>query len=323
MEFGTEFSRSLGLKYPIVQGGMSWASSNADLPLAVSTAGALGVIAAGPMYPDDLRTAIRAVTAHTSRPFAVNIPLTSKTAAAALDIVAEERVPIVIASQGGPRAHIQRFKDAGVPWLHVVASVEHARKAVDAGADALVVVGAEAGGHPPPSGVGTMVLLRAVVEAVSVPVIGAGGIGDGAGVAAALCLGASAVQLGTRFLLTQESNLHAAYKQVVLAAAIDDTTLLGVRFSPVRVLKNRFTAEFDVAERAGTPDDVLRTLFTSRSLKSAALDGDVEWGKVEAGQVAGIIDELLPAAEVVQRIVQEFHAACDRLTAIAAERTSP
>jgi enoyl-[acyl-carrier protein] reductase II len=227
MNFSTRVTELLGIRYPILQAGMSWASSNAELALAVSRAGALGVIAAGPMYPDALRAAIRTVKERTDKPFAVNVPLYNPRAAVFLDVVLEERVPILVASQGGPKQHLPRFKDHGVTWLHVTASPEHAVKAEAAGVDAVIAVGTEAGGHPPPDEIGTLVVVRAVVKAVRIPVIAGGGIADGAGIAAMLCLGADGVQLGTRFLLTPESNLHRAYKERALAAGIADTTLVG------------------------------------------------------------------------------------------------
>src|SRR5262245_16626778 len=311
MNFSTRVTELIGIRYPIIQAGMSWASSNAELALAVAQAGALGVIAAGPMYPDALRAAIRTVKAGTDKPFAVNVPLYNPRAAAFLDVALEEGVPILIASQGGPKQHIARFKARGVTWLHVTASPEHARKAEDAGVDAVIAVGTEAGGHPPPDEVGTLVLVRAVV---AIPVIGGGGIADGAGIAAMFCLGADGVQLGTRFLMTAESNLHRAYKERALAAGIADTTLIGRGKLPIRVLKNAFTREFEAAERSGASAQDLATLNASRSLKMAALDGDVEQGKVEVGQSVGLIDELLPAAQVVERLIAEFEAAVARLS---------
>jgi enoyl-[acyl-carrier protein] reductase II len=314
MNFSTCVTELLGTRYPIVQAGMSWASSNAELALAVSQAGALGVIAAGPMYPDALRAAIRTVKAGTDKPFAVNVPLYNPRAAAFLDIVLEEGVPILIASQGGPKQHIARFKERGVTWLHVTASPEHARKAEAAGVDAVIAVGTEAGGHPPPDEVGTLVLVRAVVKAVAIPVIGGGGIADGAGIAAMFCLGADGVQLGTRFLMTAESNLHRAYKERAVAAGIADTTLIGRGKLPIRVLKNDFTREFEAAERSGASAQDLATLNASRSLKMAAFDGDIDQGKVEVGQSVGLIDELLPAAQVVERLIAEFEAAVARLS---------
>ncbi len=315
MAFETRITELLGIRYPIIQAGMSWASSNAELAAAVSQAGGLGVIGAGPMYPDDLRAAIRKVKA-TGRPFAVNVPLYNKRAAAFLDLVLEERVPILIASQGGPKQHLARFKAAGVKWLHVTASPAHARKAEAAGVDAVIVVGVEAGGHPAPDEVGTLVVVRAVCKAVSIPVIAGGGVADGAGIAALFCLGVDGVQLGTRFLLTPESNLHPAYKAAALAAGIAGTTLVGRGKLPIRVLKNDFTGEYDAAERRGGSADELKTIYDGSSLKLAALDGDVARGKVEVGQSAGLIDELVPAGELVARLVAEFDRAAARLAAL-------
>jgi len=321
MAFKTRVTELLGIRYPIVQAGMSWASSNADLALAVSAAGGLGVIGAGPMYPDALREAIRKVRSGTDNPFAVNVPLYNKRAATFLDVVLEERVPILVASQGGPKQHLPRFKDAGVKWLHVTASPVHARKAEEAGVDAIIAVGYEAGGHPPPDEVGTLVVVRAVCKAVRIPVIAGGGVADGAGIAAMFCLGAEGAQLGTRFLLTPESNLHQAYKEAAVNAGIADTTLVGRGKLPIRVMKNRFTEEFDAAERAGRSEDELTAIFNSRTLKMAACDGDVEWGKVEVGQCAGLIDELVPAAVLVQRLVAEFDATAARLAGLRSEAT--
>lgn len=305
----TRLTKLLGIRHPIIQGGMSWASSNAELALAVSRAGGLGVIAAGPMYPDDLREAIAKVRANTDQPFAVNVPLYNKRSAEYLDIVLEMGVPILIASQGGPKAHIARFKDAGVTWIHVTANPVHAKKAEDAGVDAVIAVGGEAGGHPGPDEVGTLVLVRATVKAVSVPVVGAGGIADGAGIAAMLALGASGAQLGTRFMLTPEAGLHAAYKEMVLKAGIGDTSIVGRGRSPIRMVKNAFSAEYEAAVAAGASDEELNALFARSSLRQAAKDGDIEQGKVEAGQCAGLIDTLEPAGELVERLVRETEAA--------------
>lgn len=313
MGFASRLPSLLGIRHPIVQGGMSWASSSAPLALAVSRAGALGVIAAGPMRPDDLIAAIRAVSAGTDRPFALNIPLYNKRAAEFLDIAEAERVPVIIASQGGPKPHLPRFRAYGAKWLHVVAAPAHAAKAEAAGVDGLIVVGGDAGGHPAPDEVSAMIMVRAVARAAGIPVIGAGGVADGAGIAAMFALGAEGVQLGTRFLMTEEASVHPAYKESVLRAGIADTTLVGRGGLPVRQLRNRFTAEVDAAERAGQDKEALAALYMSRTLKDAALAGDVDWGKVEAGQTAGLIDDILPAETLVQRLVMEAEAVRLRL----------
>lgn len=312
----TRITELLGIRYPLFQAAMSWASSNAPLVVAVSNAGAMGVIAAGPMRPDDFRNALADIKAGTDKPYGVNIPLTNPRAPELLDIAWEARIPVMVASQGGPRAHLERFRAIGTKWLHVVASVEHAKKAEAAGVDALVVDGMEAGGHPPPAEVTTLVLVRRVVKAVKLPVVASGGVADGAGVAALLALGADAVQLGTRFIATPEASVHENYKRAVLAADVDGSTLVARGRLPVRQLNNRFAQKFNAAERAGASQPELDAIFASSSLKQAALEGDVEWGKVEAGQSAGLVDEILPAAEVVRRVVEELEQARKRLAAL-------
>jgi enoyl-[acyl-carrier protein] reductase II len=312
----TRITELLGIEHPIFQAAMSWASSNAPLVVAVSNAGGMGVIAAGPMRADDFRRALKRIGEGTSKPYGVNIPLNSPRAAELLDIAYEARVPVMVASQGGPRQHLARFRAIGTKWLHVVASVEHAKKAEAAGVDALVVDGNEAGGHPPPSEVGTLVLVRRVVKAVKLPVVASGGAADGAGVAALLALGADAVQLGTRFIATPEASVHENYKRAVLAADVHQTTLVGRGGLPIRQLRNAFSEKYEKAERSGASAADLEALLKSASLKQAALEGDVEWGKVEAGQSAGLVDEILPAAEVMRRLVAEAEEARKRLASL-------
>ncbi|HEY1287433.1 MAG TPA: nitronate monooxygenase family protein [Burkholderiales bacterium] len=312
----TRITELLGIEHPIFQAAMSWASSNAPLVIAVSNAGGMGVIAAGPMRPDDFRNALNTIKSGTRKPYGVNIPLNNTRAAELLDIAYEARIPVMVASQGGPREHLARFRAVGTKWLHVVASVEHAKKAEAAGVDALVVDGAEAGGHPPPSEVGTLVLVRRVVKAVKLPVVASGGVADGAGVAALLALGADAVQLGTRFIASPEASVHENYKRAVLAADVHETALVGRGGLPIRQLKNAFSAKYEAAERAGASSSDLAEIFKTSSLKAAALEGDVEWGKVEAGQSAGLVDDILPAAEIMRRLVAEAEEARRRLAAL-------
>jgi enoyl-[acyl-carrier protein] reductase II len=312
----TRITELIGIEHPIFQAAMSWASSNAPLVIAVSNAGGMGVIAAGPMRPDDFRLALKRIREGTTKPYGVNIPLNNPRAAELLDIAYEARIPVMVASQGGPREHLARFRAIGTKWLHVVASVEHAKKAEAAGVDGLVVDGAEAGGHPPPSEVGTIVLVRRVVKAVKLPVVASGGIADGAGIAALLALGADAVQLGTRFIATPEASVHDNYKNAVLAADVHQTTLVGRGGLPIRQLRNAFSARYEAAERAGASNEELDRIFKASSLKQAALDGDVELGKVEAGQSAGLIDDILPAADIMRRLVAEVEQARERLNSL-------
>ncbi|HYL24036.1 MAG TPA: nitronate monooxygenase [Burkholderiales bacterium] len=312
----TRITELLGIEYPIFQAAMSWASSNSALVIAVSNAGGMGVLAAGPLRIEDFRRILGEIKAGTQKPYGVNIPLNNPRAREMLDIAFEARIPVMVASQGGPREHLARFRAVGTKWFHVVASVEHARKAEAAGVDALVVDGAEAGGHPPPAEVGTLVLVRRVLQVTKLPVIASGGIADGAGIAAMLALGAEAVQLGTRFIATPEASVHENYKRAVLDAEVDQTTLVARGTHPIRQLKNAFSAKYEAAERAGASREELEALFQEYSLKQAALRGDVEWGKVEAGQSAGLVHDILPAAEVMRRLVAEMEQARRRLASL-------
>ena len=311
----TRITELLGIEHPIFQAAMSWASSNAELVIAVSNAGGLGVLAAGPLRIDDFKSILSKIKSGTSKPYGVNIPLNNPRAPQLLDIAHEARIPVMVASQGGPREHLARFRAIGTKWLHVVAYVEHAKKAEAAGVDALVVDGAEAGGHPPPNEVGTLVLVRRVVKAVKLPVVASGGIADGAGIAAMLALGAEAVQLGTRFIATPEASVHEAYKAAVLKADVGDTAFVGRGSHPIRQLKNAFSEKYLAAERAGASRSELEKIFDESNLKQAALNGDVEWGKLEAGQSAGLVYDILPAAEVMRRLVKELEEARNRLAA--------
>jgi enoyl-[acyl-carrier protein] reductase II len=307
----TRITELLGIEHPIIQAAMSWASSNAPLVIEVSNAGGMGVLAAGPMRPDAFASALREIRDRTSKPYGVNIPLNNPRAPELLDIAYDARIPVMVASQGGPREQLPRFRSIGTKWLHVVASVEHARKAEAAGVDALVVDGAEAGGHPPPAQVSTLVLVRRVAKAVKLPVVASGGAADGAGIAALLALGAEAVQLGTRFIATPEASVHEKYKQAVLAAEVDGTTLIGPRSLPIRLLKNALTERFHSSGR----EDQER-LYKEASLKQAALEGDIENGKVEAGQSAGLVEDIVPAGELVRRLARELEEARRRLASL-------
>ncbi|TCO54386.1 NAD(P)H-dependent flavin oxidoreductase [Actinocrispum wychmicini] len=324
MRISTRVTELVGIDLPIVQAGMSWVSSAAPLPVAVSSAGGLGVVAAGPMRLPDLSRVIDEVRDGTDRPFAVNLPLYRKGADEVIDLLVAKRPPVVIASQGGPRRYLARLHDVGTVCLHVVAGTEHAHKAAEAGVDGLVVVGAEAGGHPPPSQVSTLVLLRAVTAAVpELPVVASGGFADGAGLAAALALGAGAVQFGTRFLLSAEANVHPAYQDAVLRAGVADTRLVGRGLGPVRTLVNDFAERMAKLEETGADLETRRAEFTRATLRMAARDGDVALGKVEAGQSAGLVDSIRPAAEIVRRLAEEYTAAVAGLPATIVDTALP
>jgi len=309
----TLLTQLIGIKHPIIQAGMSWASSSAALPGAVSNAGGLGVLAAGPLYVEDLERELLAMKQATPNPFGLNIPLYSPKSKEFLSLALKHRVPVVIASQGGPKAHLQAFKDHGILWFHVVASLEHALKAQDAGVDAVVVVGAEAGGHPPGNDVSTLINVRHVLKHLSIPVIAGGGVADGWGIAALLALGAQAVQLGTRFLMTQEAWVHENYKQQVLKTQVDETLMVGRSMQPVRMIHNDFAKAVLEAEKCGLADDQKLELFKEGTLKKAALLGDMQWGKVEMGQSAGLIDEVLSVEALMAQLVSELDEAVQRM----------
>ncbi|WP_432790881.1 nitronate monooxygenase family protein [Brevibacterium sp. K11IcPPYGO002] len=314
MRIDTALTRLIGTDLPIVQAGMSWVSSCAELPLAVSNAGGLGVIAAGPMRLPDLDECLTRIQAGTNRPWAVNMPLYRKGAEETIAHLIDHAPPVIIASQGGPKKHLGAFHEVGTIWLHVVTSLTHAAKAVEAGVDGLVVVGAEAGGHPPEHGVTSLVLTRLIArEFPEIPVVASGGFADGHALAAALSLGAAGAQFGTRFIATTEANVHSAYQDMVLVAEAEDAVLVGRELNPIRTLRNQFTEEMLDLEYAGAPVGDRREVFASKVLRQSAKDGEVETGKVEAGQTAGLVSERLPAAEVVRRIATEYCAVVDRL----------
>jgi enoyl-[acyl-carrier protein] reductase II len=313
----TRLTQLIKIEHPIIQAGMSWASSSASLPTAVSQAGGLGVLAAGPLYVEDLERELLTIKAATHRPFGLNVPLYSPKAKEFLSLALKHQVPVVIASQGGPKQHIQAFKDQGILWFHVVASLEHALKAQEAGVDAVVVVGAEAGGHPPGNDVSTLINVRHVLKHLNIPVIAGGGVADGWGIAALIALGAEAVQLGTRFLMTQEAWVHAHYKEQVLKTQVNETLMVGRSIQPVRMINNAFAQAVIQAEKEGLPQDQIDELFKRGTLKQAALLGDMQWGKVELGQSAGLIDDVLSVRDLMAQLVDELNSATQRMGRMA------
>lgn len=315
MSFDTRITHLLGIKLPIVQAGMSWASSNVALPAAVSGAGGLGTLALGPMRLADIEAAIAGIRAATDQPFAVNLPLYRKGADEVMALLDDLRPPILIASQGGTAKYLDRFKAQGTICIHTVASVAHARKAAAAGVDALNVVGGEAGGHPPPDLVSGHVLLRAVRCALpDMPIISAGGWADGAGLAAALALGADAAAFGTRFLASPEAGVPAPYKDRVLRAGVDDTRVVGRGLGMIRALRNGFTDRMEKLEKSGASLEERRAVFAGVTLRDVVVNGDMEGGKVEAGQSAGLIDEIVPAADLVASIAADCQQTVGRVS---------
>lgn len=299
---GQSLTRLLGVTYPVIQGGMAWVA-DAQLAAAVSNAGGLGVIASAHLAPGELRVAIRAAREMTARPFGVNIMLMSPNAGEAARICCEEHVAVVTTGAGHPGQFMQEFAAVGIIVVPVVASTAQAKRATSAGAHAVIAEGYEAGGHV--GELTTMALVPQVVDAVHVPVVAAGGIADGRGVAAAFCLGASGVQLGTAFVVARECTAHPNYKRKVLTASDSDTQVTGRSVGhPVRALKNRFTRELARLEREGADPDTVMSLGVG-SLAKAVRDGDVEHGSVMAGQIAGLLKEEKTASDIVTGIMQE------------------
>lgn len=297
----------LGIDYPIFQGGMAWVA-DASLASAVSNAGGLGIIAGGNAPREVVAQEIQKAKELTDKPFGVNIMLLSPFAEDIIDLVCESGVKIITTGAGNPGKHMDRFKSLGIKVIPVVPSVALAKRMEKIGADAVVVEGMEAGGHI--GKLTTMSLVPQVVSAVSIPVIAAGGIGDGRGIAASFMLGAEGVQLGTRFLLAKECTVHQNYKDAVKKAKDIDTVISSQFFGhQVRVLRNKLSREFDALEREeltkAEPDESLFDEFGKGRLKMAVVDGDVVEGSVMAGQISGLVNEEATAEEIIQTLMQE------------------
>ncbi|MGC6770389.1 enoyl-[acyl-carrier-protein] reductase FabK [Enterococcus sp. LJL128] len=296
-----------GIKYPIFQGGMAWIA-DAELAAAVSEAGGLGIIAGGNAPKEVVQEEIRKIKALTSKPFAVNIMLLSPFAEDIIDLVCEEQVPVVTTGAGNPGKYMERFKSLGIKVVPVVPSVALGIRMEKIGADAVIVEGMEAGGHI--GKLTTISLVPQVTDALSVPVIAAGGIGDGRGMAAAFMLGAEGIQVGTRFLVAKECTVHENYKQKIIKARDIDTVVTCQHFGhPVRALKNKLTREYDQLEKEElkneTPDTQKFDELGQGALRKAVVDGDVDNGSIMAGQIAGLIKKEETAKEIIDSFVKE------------------
>ena len=295
----------LGIKYPIFQGAMAQIARY-ELASAVSNAGGLGILASGGMSPEELREQIKKCKEQTTKPFAVNLMLMMPNINEIIDVVIEEGVKIVTTGAGTPRKFMPRLTEAGVKVIPVIPSVKAAKKMEELGCAAVVVEGMEAGGHVGTST--TMALLPQVTKAVNIPVIAAGGIADGRGVAAAFCLGASGVQMGTVFLATYECPISIEYKNLIVEADDTSTTLTGMKFgAPVRGIKNELTKRYHELEAQSSTLMELEEL-TLGSLRKAVYDGDVENGSVMSGQIAGLIDEIRSVEQVIVDVLEEAKA---------------
>jgi enoyl-[acyl-carrier protein] reductase II len=304
------------IQYPIVQGGMIWCAGW-RLASAVSNAGGLGIIGSGSMYPEVLDEHILKCKAATDKPFAVNLPMLYPDIDKHIETIIKHRVPIVFTSAGNPKTYTAYLKHHGITVVHVVASVKFALKAQEAGVDAVVAEGFEAGGHNGRDETTTFCLIPMVKQAVKIPVIAAGGIGTGRGMLAAMALGADGVQLGSRFAATVESSANDAFKQEILKAKEGDTMLTLKEITPVRLLKNPFYYKVEQAYKNNASLDDLKQLLGRGRAKKGMFEGDLVEGELEIGQVSGLINEIKTAAQVVQDLIREFKEAQKEISSIS------
>ena len=296
------------IQYPIIQGGMVWCSGW-RLAAAVSNAGGLGLLGAGSMHPEVLREHIRKCQAATTKPFGVNVPLMYPEIETLMQIIQEEGVKIVFTSAGNPKTWTSRLQAAGIKVAHVVSSAKFAAKCEEAGVDAIVAEGFEAGGHNGREETTTLCLIPAVRKATSLPLMAAGGIATGEGLLAVMALGAEGAQIGTRFALTKESSAHDNFKQLCLNLKEGDTKLLLKKLSPTRLVKGDFTTAVEEAEARGASAEELRELLGKGRAKKGIFEGDLQNGELEIGQIASLLHEEQSVAEVMEEIVNAFKAA--------------
>jgi enoyl-[acyl-carrier protein] reductase II len=297
-----------GINYPLIQAGMIWCSGW-ELAAAVSNSGGLGIIGSGSMYPEVLEEHIIKCKAATSKPFAVNLPMLYPDIDKHIQTIIKQKVPIVFTSAGNPKTWTTHLKEHGIIVVHVVSSVKFALKAQEAGVDAVVAEGFEAGGHNGRDETTTMCLIPMVAEQIIIPLIAAGGIGTGRGMLAAMNLGADAVQIGSRFVTTPESSAHQNFKQVVVDAKEGDTLLTLKELTPVRLVKNNFFHQVEEAYKKGASEDELKQLLGRGRAKKGMFEGDLVEGELEIGQISGLIHSVKPAADVVEEIITEFRKA--------------
>ncbi|MBP9068170.1 MAG: nitronate monooxygenase [Bacteroidia bacterium] len=308
-------TKLFNIKYPIIQAGMIWCSGW-ELASAVSNAGGLGLIGSGSMYSDVLREHIKKCKAATDKPFGVNVPLLYPNIEEHIKIIIEEGVKVVFTSAGNPKTWTKHLKDHGITVVHVVSAVKFALKCEEAGVDAIVAEGFEAGGHNGREETTTLVLIPQVRKAITLPLIAAGGIGSGSQMAAAFALGADAVQIGSRFVATPESSAHINFKNAVISTNEGDTQLTLKQLTPVRLIKNKFFKEVDEAEKSGASKEEIEKLLGRARAKKGMFEGDLNEGELEIGQVSASIKEIKPAAEVVQEVMNEFRSTLERLASL-------
>lgn len=296
------------IEHPIIQAGMIW-NSGWKLASAVSNSGGLGLIGAGSMYPDVLREHIQKCKKATSKPFGVNVPMLYPNIVEIMDIIIEEGVSIVFTSAGNPKTWTSWLKERGVTVVHVVSNVKFALKAEAAGVDAIVAEGFEAGGHNGRDETTTLTLIPMVKQAIKIPLIAAGGIATGRGMLATMVLGADGVQVGSRFVASEESSAHQKFKDVVVNVQDGDTQLTLKELAPVRLVKNKFYNDLQELYKSNPNIEQLKDLLGRARAKKGMFEGDLEEGELEIGQVAGLIHTIQPAAEILNEIIIEFNEA--------------
>lgn len=296
------------IKYPVIQAGMVWCSGW-ELASAVSNAGGLGLIGAGSMYPEVLKLHIQKAKNATDKPFGVNIPLLYPEIKKLIDIIISEKIKIVFTSAGNPGSWTSVLKSEGIKVAHVVANTKFALKAEEAGVDAIVAEGFEAGGHNGREETTTFTLIPLIKKVTTLPLIAAGGIATGQGMLAALALGAEGVQIGSRFVASDESSAHQNFKNEVLKTGEGGTRLSMRRLIPVRLIKNRFSDELDKAEAEGKSSEFLKELLGHRRAKSGMFEGNLNEGELEIGQVAALINSIKPAGDILNEIIEEYRNA--------------
>lgn len=296
------------IQYPLIQGGMIWCAGW-ELAAAVSNAGGLGLLGAGSMYPDVLDEQIQKCKAATAQPFGVNLPLLYPNIEAHIQTIIKHKVPIVFTSAGNPKIWTETLQKEGIKVVHVVSSVKFALKAQAAGVDAIVAEGFEAGGHNGRDETTTLCLIPMVRKAISIPLIAAGGIGDGRAMLAVMNLGADGAQVGSRFVASLESSAHPQFKQAVIESQEGDTLLTLKELTPVRLLKNPFFEQVQAAYQNGASPEELAALLGRGRAKKGMFEGDLEAGELEIGQIAGNFDAILPAAEIVRGFITDFNTA--------------
>lgn len=303
----SKITELLNIKYPIIQGGMVWVSGG-KLAAAASNAGCLGVIGAGSMKPELLKHHIQKAKELTSKPIAVNLPLLYSQIEEQIQIALDLGIKVFITSAGSPKKYTKFLKDKGCVVIHVTSTPLLAKKCEDAGVDAIVAEGFEAGGHNGRDEITTMSLIPQVVDIVSIPVIAAGGIADGRGIAAAFALGADAVQMGTRFLMTKESSAHQKYKDLLLESSFDSTMLALKQHVPVRLIKNKFYKDIkELEDKGATIEELVAHLGKGRA-KSGMLDGDLDEGELEIGQICSMIDSIPSTEQMVTDLINQYEA---------------